>query len=547
MRAACAAMAVYAAAAPAARIEPPRGLYAYVEARAAAEAGALDQASARYDAALAAAPDNQIVAVQALAHAVAAGDWRLALAAAHVLERANAVTPDARLLLVAESFRAHDWRSAATRIDAVERDRIFAFCVPILRAWLALGSHQGDPLALLPAADGNGLGAAYADEQRPFIMLALGRPGAAAELVRAANSAGARNARLRIAGAALLARHGDRAGALALLEGNAPPLAAARAALQARRELPGAIDSPETGLAELLVRLALDLNAQDATALAAPIARLATWLAPEASETWMVAAALLAAQHKPRLAAPLLAQVRADDTFAGAALDQRVQVALDAGDREMALAEALAATRAPAARSADWVRLGDVYGQLRRTAEAATAFTHALTLRRADDDSRPEWTLQLMRGGAFDEAGNWPEARAALREAYRLAPAEPLVLNYLGYAELVRHENMDEAERLVREAHRQAPDNNAITDSLGWALYRRGRLAEAIVLLEQAAQGEPSDVEINEHLGDAYYAAGRRLEARFAWRAASVYAEGEAAARLAAKIDTGLTPQLAAR
>ena len=88
-----------------------------------------------------------------------------------------------------------------------------------------LGSGQGDALAALPAEGGQGVGAAYADEHRPLIMLALGRPGAAAALVRAANSAGVRGARLRIAGAALLARRGDRDGALALLEGDAGPIA----------------------------------------------------------------------------------------------------------------------------------------------------------------------------------------------------------------------------------------------------------------------------------------------------------------------------------
>jgi Flp pilus assembly protein TadD len=62
----------------------------------------------------------------------------------------------------------------------------------------------------------------------------------------------------------------------------------------------------------------------------------------------------------------------------------------------------------------------------------------------------------------------------------------------------------------------------------------------AIALLETAAQGAPADVEINEHLGDAYYAVGRRLEARFAWRAARVYAEGGDASRLDAKIANGL-------
>jgi Flp pilus assembly protein TadD len=134
-----------------------------------------------------------------------------------------------------------------------------------------------------------------------------------------------------------------------------------------------------------------------------------------------------------------------------------------------------------------------------------------------------------------------------LRRAYELAPQQPYVLNYLGYALLVRNEDVAEAERLIREAHRLAPDNAAITDSLGWALYHKGQLGEAIPLLEQAAQSEPADVEINEHLGDAYYAAGRRVEARFAWRAASVYAEGAVSTRLAAKMERGLTPELAAR
>ena len=56
---------------------------------------------------------------------------------------------------------------------------------------------------------------------------------------------------------------------------------------------------------------------------------------------------------------------------------------------------------------------------------------------------------------------------------------------------------------------------------------------------------EPADAEINEHLGDAYYTAGRRYEARYAWRAALLSAEDEAAERLRAKIDRGLTPALA--
>jgi tetratricopeptide (TPR) repeat protein len=378
-------------------------------------------------------------------------------------------------------------------------------------------------------------------------MLAMGRPGAAEQLVRAANSAGPRGARLRIAGAALLAHRGDRSAALALLDGNGGPVVAARGLIEAGRPVPGAIAGADAGMAELLVRLALDLHSQELTPLAAIFGRLATWLAPDNSEAWMVTAELLSLQDRQGLAVPLLANVGPEDPFAISVRDQRIRILLAGGNRDAALADALAATGAPSAATTDWVRLGEVYGAMGRQAEAAAAYGRAIDVRRDGDEAQAEWALWLMRGGALDISGNWPEARDALQRAYSLAPDQPFVLNYLGYARLVRHEDPAEAERLIREAHTRAPDNNAITDSLGWALYLRGQLAEAIAMLERAAQGEPSDVEINEHLGDAYFAAGRRIEARFAWKAALVYAEGAAATRIAAKIEAGLTRELAAR
>jgi tetratricopeptide (TPR) repeat protein len=522
-------------------------LLAYAEARAAASAGALDRASTAFGAALAAAPESDLIAGQALTHAVRAGDWRLALDAARALERRGALLPDGRFLLVAEAFRTRDWRAARAQIDAIERDQAFAFAVPVLRAWLAQGSRQGDPLAALAAAGETGLGAGYAAEHRALLKLALGREDGPAEMLSAARSAGQRGARLRIAGAALLAARRQREAALTLLDSGLPSNNTARALIAAGRPVRGAIATAEAGVAELMVRLALDLSGQNLGEIGTIFARLATRLDPDNSEALIVAAALLGQQGQHRLAVELLGTVRGDDPFAASAREARIRLLGDGGDNEGALALALAATRARGATMTDWIRLGQAYGELGRQAQAADAFGRALALHRETESGEPEWTLWLMRGGALEQGDNWPEARTALQQAYRLAPEQPFVLNYLGYAQLVRRENVDEAERLIREAHRLAPDNAAITDSLGWALYLRGRLPEAISLLEQAAQGEPADVEINEHLGDAYFAAGRRVEARFAWRAAAVYATGPVAARIAAKMESGLTRDLAAR
>jgi Flp pilus assembly protein TadD len=91
----------------------------------------------------------------------------------------------------------------------------------------------------------------------------------------------------------------------------------------------------------------------------------------------------------------------------------------------------------------------------------------------------------------------------------------------------------------VARAHELSPQSAAITDSLGWGHYLQGDLDKALPLLESAAQAAENDVAINEHLGDAYWKVGRKVEARYAWRAASLQAEGDAGKRLAAKIDFG--------
>jgi tetratricopeptide (TPR) repeat protein len=543
---AAAALAIPAAAA--ARVEASNPLSAYAQARVAASEGALDRASAGFAAALAIEPDNEVVASQALTHAVTAGNWPLALRAARTLERGGHLLPDARFLLVADAFRARDWRLARRQIDAVEQEQLFAFAVPVLRAWLAHGSRDGDPLAFLQRASGSAAAEAYAAEHRPLLLLAAGRREGRAALLERAADAGPRGTRLRLAGAATLARRRDREQALALLEGDDAALAAARRLVERRRPLPGAVGTASEGVAELMVKLALDMHSEDLSPVAVSFARIATFLAPENSQAWLVTAELLAQEDRHEAAIGLLDNVAPDDPFAPVARDQRIRLLVEKDQGARALSEAQAAAGSDAASVADLVRFAQVLMDEDRPAEAAQVFARAIERRAATGEaSYAVWSLWVFRGGAHDEADDWPQARAALQEAYRLAPDQPLVLNYLGYAQLERRENLVEAERLVREAHRLAPDNPAITDSLGWALFLKGDLAEAIALLEQAAEGGPADVEINEHLGDAYFTGGRRVEARFAWAAARIHAEGEDAARLDAKMQAGLTPQLAAR
>jgi tetratricopeptide (TPR) repeat protein len=532
----------------AASLDETSALAAYVRARAADSSGAAEQAARNYGAALALAPTNEVLAGRALSQAIAVGDRPLALQAARLLDKAGKLAPDGRLLLLGEAFRAKQWKEAARQIDKLDQDEVFSFMTPMLRAWLAQGSGRGDPLKLIEATTGNALAATYAAEHRPLLLLAVGKANEGAiGLGPLLEDESIRSQRLRIAAAATLARKGERKEALTLLQGDSEALVEARRRLQAGKRLSGEIVTPAAGMAELLGRMSLDLNGQEVPQLALSFARLATFLAPESAEAWLIAADLLAGQGRHQAALEALAKVSRDDVFAPTAADRRMTILVEAGRTDEALAEARRATADGPSAIDNWTRLGDILNQTDRHAEAASAYEKALDLAKAGSEAQhPLWALWLLRGSALTQAGDWAQGKAALEEARRLAPDQPVVLNFLGYSQLERRENLPEAEKLIGEANRLQPDDAAITDSLGWAHYLRGDLPEAIELLERASQGQPADAAIAEHLGDAYYGAGRRYEARYAWRAALPYAEGAAANRLRSKIDTGLRPDLTA-
>ncbi len=124
--------------------------------------------------------------------------------------------------------------------------------------------------------------------------------------------------------------------------------------------------------------------------------------------------------------------------------------------------------------------------------------------------------MYLLRAASLEQADRWAEANAeAGNAAMKLEPDNPLLLNFLGYGKLERGEDLDEAEANDPVAERaRRPTMRRSPILLGWALYKRGRLPEAIATLSKAAAaGDPAQSEIHEHPGDALYTSGRRIEA----------------------------------
>jgi len=509
----------------------------YVRARLADSAGAPEEATPGYAVLLTQQPDDPALALRAWRGAIAAGDMALALRAARLLDARGVLPAEGRLVLTAEAIAARDWPAARLAVDRVEEEEAFEFLAPILRAWINLGAGDGPASALLQERL-SGLTAAYAGEQRALLLLAEGKAEEGARILQATGPSGPGISRdaVRITAASRLVALGDRDAALSLLAGDDQELAAARA-LAAKRRLPGATKGA-AGAALLFVRLAEDIQRQQPTPLALTLVRVAGMLDPRNDAAQLMIAGMLGADGRSAGALGALDRVDPKGPWTGRVTDARVQLLAERGQGEEALALATRAADAKGAIAQDWIRLGGVQGTLRRYADSAQSYARAANLMRTSG-AEPNWTLWMLKGSAYEQAGDWTNARPALTKAAELAPDQPAVLNYLGYAQLERRENLEEAERLIRRASELRPKDAAITDSLGWAYYIRGNLPKAIETLERAAAGQPDEPTINEHLGDAYWAAGRRIDARYAWRAALLSADEQGAERLRAKIDVG--------
>ncbi|SOB87509.1 Tetratricopeptide repeat-containing protein [Sphingomonas guangdongensis] len=513
----------------AAHANTPEALGAYVRARALDAAGQVNLAAANYAAALAAAPGDPVVAVRAYREGIAAGDLALATRAAAVLEQAGVAPPDTAVLALARAVHGRDWTAAQAAAARLERGPL-AFLAPAALGWIAF--ERGAPdLSALTADSSNLLARRFNAENRALLQIAGGQVDAGLASLRLLLGIDAGNAGLRISAAQLLAARGRKEEARALLAGDDPVLAAERRAL-GRRVKPGAA----WGVARLFDRLAADIADGDARTLAILLTRSALLLDPRDDGARLILAQALAADGSPGTALATLAQVSASSPRAAAAPAVRIAILAANGDGSAALTAAARLNDDDDASGADARRLGDLLAGAGRYDEAAAAYATAI----ARTEAPAEWSLLLQRGGALERAGRWEEARPLLEQAAALAPDEPVVLNYLGYAQVERGENVAAARALLERAARLRPDDAAITDSLGWAYVMSGDLAKALPLLERAARAEPADVAIQEHLGDALWRSGRRYEARYAWRAASVYADAGEAERLSLKLARGL-------
>lgn len=140
-------------------------------------------------------------------------------------------------------------------------------------------------------------------------------------------------------------------------------------------------------------------------------------------------------------------------------------------------------------------------------------------------------SLNFAYGSALERLGKYDEASRALLASLKLEPANPAVLNYLGYMWVERGINVPEAMRLLQQALMLNPQDGAVVDSMGWAYFMTKNYDKAVIYLERAIELEPGDVTINDHLGDVYMVLGRKDEAVRQWQRALKLVDGDDAMR----------------
>ena len=113
--------------------------------------------------------------------------------------------------------------------------------------------------------------------------------------------------------------------------------------------------------------------------------------------------------------------------------------------------------------------------------------------------------LYFLLGSVYDKVGNKKETVRIMKHVLSMNSQHVEALNYLAYTYAEMNEQLDEAEKLAKQAITLKPNDGYIKDTLGWIIFKKGRISDSIKLLESAYKIQSNESVIAEHLGDAYY------------------------------------------
>lgn len=169
-------------------------------------------------------------------------------------------------------------------------------------------------------------------------------------------------------------------------------------------------------------------------------------------------------------------------------------------DGALGLCDRLLAERPGDARS--YLICADVMEQLERHDKAIGI------LQKGSEMFPDQPEIHLFLAFKLEQKDDWQEAIAIAEKVLRAVPNDPDVANFIGYVLADRNRELDRALNLIQQALSRQPDNAAYLDSLGWVLFRLGKLNDALLNVKKAAEQLPDDPAIIEHLIHIYVALG---------------------------------------
>ena len=162
------------------------------------------------------------------------------------------------------------------------------------------------------------------------------------------------------------------------------------------------------------------------------------------------------------------------------------------------------------------VQLTQAQAQLLRDAGDDAGAYQVLVHGLADNPGAPDLIYDLAM--AAEKLDKVDEAESKLKELVALRPDDAQALNALGYTLVDKTSRTGEGLAFIQRAHKISPADPFILDSLGWAFYRMGQFDDAERYLQRALEGRP-DAEIAAHLGEVLWRKGEHEKARQVWKA----------------------------
>ncbi len=518
---------------------------AYLAARVAGAQNDYRAAAAWYARAMLADTRNVALLEGAVIANINIGEIALAAEIAKRLRDLGGRNQTATLALMAKAAKAGDY--ATLLAEGADGQTVGALLDGLVKAWAELGNGR------MSEAQAGFDALAKTKGLEPFGLyhkaLALASVGdfEGADEIMSGRAAGSFSVTRRgiIAHLQVLSQLENNTQALAVLDrnfalGQDPDFDNLRLRLKAGEPVPfDAVRNPADGLAEVFYSLATALNGEAEDGYTLMYARISAHLRPDHVDAILLTAGLLEVQGQFDLATEAYALIPPESPASYMAEIGRADATYSAGRKEAAIEILQALSRTDGTILAVQVALGDGLRREERYQEAEAAYSAALAL--VPEPTERHWTLFYSRAICRERGQNWDAAEADFREALRLNPDQPQVLNYLGYSLVDRGEKLPEALALIERAVAAQPEAGYILDSLAWALFRLGRFDEALAPMEKASLLEPVDPVVTDHLGDVYWQVGRKLEAQFQWRRALSFDPVEVeATRIRRKLEVGL-------